>query len=72
MKKFAQAIRDRAKELSAVETADNGSLLRSHQRSVMPRVAHNFRFFADWLLRLHHDDFDTRGHRNQVSWDPAA
>jgi 5-carboxymethyl-2-hydroxymuconic-semialdehyde dehydrogenase len=38
----------------------------------MPRVAANFRFFADHLLALHHDDFDTRGHRNQVSWDPAG
>jgi 5-carboxymethyl-2-hydroxymuconic-semialdehyde dehydrogenase len=39
---------------------------------VMPRVAHNFRFFADWLKELNHPDFDTRGHRNHVSWDPAG
>jgi 5-carboxymethyl-2-hydroxymuconic-semialdehyde dehydrogenase len=38
----------------------------------MPRVAHNFRYFADHLLTLSHDDFDTRGHRNHVSWDPAG
>jgi 5-carboxymethyl-2-hydroxymuconic-semialdehyde dehydrogenase len=38
----------------------------------MPRVVHNFRFFADWLTHLHHEDFDTRGHRNHVTWDPAG
>ena len=27
---------------------------------------------ADHLLRLEHDDFLTRGHRNHVSWDPAG
>jgi 5-carboxymethyl-2-hydroxymuconic-semialdehyde dehydrogenase len=59
-------------ELAQVETTDNGSLLRSHRRGVMPRVAANFRFFADHLLRLGHDDFQTRGHRNHVSWDPAG
>ncbi len=52
---------------------DNGALLRSHRRSVMPRVAHNFRFFADYLTgELGHPDFDTRGHRNHVTWDPAG
>ena len=56
-----------------METADNGALLRSHRRGVMPRVAHNFRFFADFLLDgLGHPDFDTRSHRNHVSWDPAG
>jgi acyl-CoA reductase-like NAD-dependent aldehyde dehydrogenase len=38
----------------------------------MPRVAANFRFFADHLLRLRHEDFRTRGHRNHVSYDPAG
>jgi len=46
--------------------------LRSHVRGVMPRVAHNFRFFADWLLELSHPDFETRGHANHVSWDPSG
>ncbi len=68
----ADVLERRIGELAAVETADNGALLRSHLRGVMPRVVHNFRFFADWLLRLGHEDFDTRGHRNHVSWDPAG
>ncbi|MDK0524271.1 aldehyde dehydrogenase [Streptomyces sp. ML-6] len=69
---IADGVERRLEELAAVETADNGALLRSHRRGVMPRVAHNFRFFADWLLRLGHEDFDTRGHTNHVSWDPAG
>src|SRR5512146_608555 len=63
----------RAEELAIVETTDNGALLRSHRRSVMPRVAHNFRFFADYVTgELGHPDFETRGHRNHVTWDPAG
>lgn len=70
--RIADGVESRIETLAAVETEDNGALLRSHVRGVMPRVAHNFRFFADWLLQLHHDDFDTRGHRNHVTWDPAG
>ena len=62
----------RVVELAAVETRDNGSLLRSMRDSVMPRVAHNFHFFADELLELDHPDFDTRGHMNHVEWDPSG
>ncbi|MEU6227677.1 aldehyde dehydrogenase [Streptomyces sp. NPDC047042] len=68
----ADGVEKRIEELAVVETNDNGALLRSHRRGVMPRVAHNFRFFADWLLKLDHEDFETRGHKNHVSWDPAG
>jgi aminomuconate-semialdehyde/2-hydroxymuconate-6-semialdehyde dehydrogenase len=72
----ADGVEKRLDELARVETRDNGSLIRSHRRGVMPRVAMNFRFFADHLLRLdrgdEHPEFFTRGHRNQVSWDPAG
>ncbi|MEV6179181.1 aldehyde dehydrogenase [Streptomyces sp. NPDC052016] len=77
---IADGVEKRLEELAVVETTDNGALLRSHRRGVMPRVAHNFRFFADWLLTLEHEDFTTytggsaagRGHTNHVSWDPAG
>ncbi|WP_433421269.1 aldehyde dehydrogenase [Microtetraspora malaysiensis] len=69
---IADGVEKRLDQLAIVETTDNGALLRSHLRGVMPRVAHNFRFFADWLVGLGHDDFETRGHRNHVSWDPAG
>ncbi|WP_327723648.1 aldehyde dehydrogenase [Streptomyces europaeiscabiei] len=69
---IADGVEKRLEELAIVETCDNGALLRSHRRGVMPRVAHNFRFFADWLLQLEHEDFETRGHTNHVSWDPAG
>lgn len=69
---IADGVEKHLEELSIVETCDNGALLRSHRRGVMPRVAHNFRFFADRLLTLEHEDFDTRGHTNHVSWDSAG
>ena len=69
---IADGIEQRVEELAQVETRDNGSLLRSHRRSVMPRVAHNFRFFADWLGRLDGGEQQIRGHRQQVSWAPSG
>jgi 5-carboxymethyl-2-hydroxymuconic-semialdehyde dehydrogenase len=71
--KLADLIEANNEALSQLETMDNGSLLRSHRRGVMPRVAMNIRFFADWAINeLHHDVFETRGHTNNVSWDPSG
>ncbi len=69
---IGEGIERRVGELAVVETTDNGSLLRSMRNSVMPRAAHNFHFFADQLLALHEDDFETRGHVNRVRWEPAG
>ncbi len=71
--RLADSIEAHVEELSQIETLDNGSLLRSHRRGVMPRVAMNIRFFADYAMnRLSHPDFETRGHTNHVSWDPSG
>ncbi|MDA8277912.1 MAG: aldehyde dehydrogenase [Actinomycetota bacterium] len=73
MRTIATLIEERVEVLAMVETIDNGSLLRSHLRSVMPRVAHNFRFFAQFLEEgLDYPDFETRGHKNHVSYDPSG
>jgi 5-carboxymethyl-2-hydroxymuconic-semialdehyde dehydrogenase len=69
---IADGIEKRVPELAQVETLDNGGLLRSQQRSVMPRTAHNFRFFADWLSQLDGGQLEIRGHREQVSWRPSG
>src|SRR5690348_876876 len=69
---IADGIERRIEGLSQVETRDNGGLLRSHRRSVMPRVAQNFRFFADWLTKLDGGGLEISGHREQVSWAPAG
>lgn len=71
--RVADLVEERIEQLAIVETTDNGALLRSHLRGVMPRVAHNFRFFAEYLTdHLMHPDFETRGHTNHVSWDPSG
>src|SRR5580658_10726343 len=69
---IADGIERRAEDLAQVETCDNGALLRSHRRGVMPRAAHNFRFFAEWLGRLDPGDLEINGHREQVSWAPSG
>jgi aminomuconate-semialdehyde/2-hydroxymuconate-6-semialdehyde dehydrogenase len=71
--RIADLVEANIERLAQVETADNGSLLRSHRRGVMPRVVHNLRFFADWAINeLHHPNFITRDHTNVVSWDPSG
>ncbi|MDQ4108721.1 MAG: aldehyde dehydrogenase [Actinomycetota bacterium] len=70
--RVGELIEQRASDIAKVETRDNGSLLRSMTNSVIPRAGHNFHFFADELEELEHDDFDTRGHTNHVSWDPSG
>ncbi|HTY72403.1 MAG TPA: aldehyde dehydrogenase [Actinomycetes bacterium] len=72
LNRVADGIDKRAEELAVVETRDNGSLLRSHRRSVMPRVGMNFRYFADLLRELSHPDREIRGHRERITWDPAG
>lgn len=72
LRRVADGIDARAEELSRVETRDNGSLLRSHRRGVMPRVGMNFRYFADWAEQLHHGDREVRGHRERITYDPAG
>jgi aminomuconate-semialdehyde/2-hydroxymuconate-6-semialdehyde dehydrogenase len=71
--KLADLIEENIETLANIETLDNGALLRSNLRGVMPRVALNIRFFADWAINnLKHDVFETRGHSNNVSWDPSG
>lgn len=73
LEKLAVLIEENIEILSQIETLDNGSLLRSNRRGVMPRAAANIRFFADWAVNnLKHDVFETRGHANHVSWDPSG
>jgi aminomuconate-semialdehyde/2-hydroxymuconate-6-semialdehyde dehydrogenase len=69
---IAAGIENRVEDLAVVETADNGALLRSHRRSVMPRVAHNFRFFAEQLGQLDPGQLEIREHQERVSWAPAG
>jgi len=73
LRRVADGIEARVEDLAVVETRDNGSLLRSHRRGVMPRVAMNFRSFADFAEeQLGHPDMEVRGHRERISYDPAG
>jgi 5-carboxymethyl-2-hydroxymuconic-semialdehyde dehydrogenase len=71
--RLAALVEENIEQLANLETLDNGSLLRSHIRGVMPRVALNLRFFADWAINdLRHETWETRGHTNNISWDPSG
>ena len=69
--RIADLVEQRVPQLAAVETRDNGSLLRSMRNSVMPRVARNFRFFADQLTELD-ESFEMDGFRSRTEWDPSG
>ena len=71
--RVADNVESHIEELAQLETHDNGSLLRSHRRGVMPRVVMNIRYFADFAMNdLKHPQFETRGHTNHVTWDPSG
>ena len=71
--RVADNVESHIEELAQIETHDNGSLLRSHRRGVMPRVVMNIRYFADFAMNdLKHPQFETRGHSNRVTWDPSG
>jgi acyl-CoA reductase-like NAD-dependent aldehyde dehydrogenase len=72
LKALAQGIRARAKELAAVETADNGSLLVGNLHRVVPRAANNIEFFADWALRLEDEKIESEEVVNHVRYEPAG
>ena len=70
--RVADGVEKRIEDLAQVETRDNGSLLRSHRRGVMPRVAMNVRFFADHLRSLHHPTSRPAATATTSRWDPAG
>src|SRR5438128_8317602 len=59
LKRFAQAILDHGKEIAAVETEDNGSLLIGNVTRMVPRAALNIQFFADRALKLNDETIDS-------------
>lgn len=72
LKRFAQAILDHGKEIAAVETEDNGSLLIGNSARMVPRAALNIRFFADRALKLNDEKIDSPEVVNHVRFDPAG
>ncbi|MEO8476183.1 MAG: aldehyde dehydrogenase [Actinomycetota bacterium] len=70
--RIADGVEARVSDLAVVETRDNGSLLRSMRNSVMPRVARNFRFFADQLTGLDTGAKDYEGFAERVAWEPSG
>jgi acyl-CoA reductase-like NAD-dependent aldehyde dehydrogenase len=72
LKRFAQAILDHGKEIAAVETEDNGSLLAGNSGRVVPRAALNISFFAERALKLNDEKIDSPEVVNHVRFDPAG
>jgi len=72
LRRFAKVISDHAKEIAAVETEDNGSLLIGNVSRMVPRAAHNIQFFADRALHLNDEKIDSPEVVNHVRFDPAG
>jgi acyl-CoA reductase-like NAD-dependent aldehyde dehydrogenase len=70
--RFAKAIQDHGKEIAAVETEDNGSLLIGNAARMVPRAALNIQFFADRALKLNDERIDSPEVVNHVRFDPAG
>jgi acyl-CoA reductase-like NAD-dependent aldehyde dehydrogenase len=68
LERFAQRILDKKEQLSAVETADNGSLLIANLKRIVDRAAHNIAFFAKRARELGvHSDRSSRAACRQSS-----
>jgi betaine-aldehyde dehydrogenase len=50
--KLSQLIESRAKELAALETADNGKPIKESLYIDIPSVAENFEYFAGWATKI--------------------
>ena len=72
LRKFAEGILARGKDIAAVESADNGSLLAGNIHRMVPRAAQNISFFAEWALRLNDHTIDHAEVVNNVRYDPAG
>ncbi|MGO9833271.1 MAG: aldehyde dehydrogenase [Polyangiaceae bacterium] len=70
--RFAQGIIDRKEDLSAVETADNGSLLIGNLKRVVDRAAHNIAFFSEFARKLEHAPIHGHVADNRVRYEPAG
>ena len=72
LRRFAEGLQARAKELAAVETEDNGSLLAGNLHRVVPRAALNLSFFAEHALTLEGHRIDSPEVVNRVRYEPAG
>jgi acyl-CoA reductase-like NAD-dependent aldehyde dehydrogenase len=73
LQRFARGIEARGKELAAVETADNGSLLLGNVHRVVPRAALNISYFAEYAAtRLQGHVIESPEVVNHVHYDPAG
>lgn len=72
LERFADGLLARADELATVETLDNGSLLAGNKRGVIPRAAHNIRFFAEFAPTLEGETIDSAEVVNHVRYRPSG
>lgn len=72
LRKFAEGILARGKDIAAVETVDNGSLLMGNLHRMVPRAAQNISFFAEWALGLNDHVIEHEEVINNVRYDPSG
>ncbi|HTU11521.1 MAG TPA: aldehyde dehydrogenase [Allosphingosinicella sp.] len=72
LRRFAEGIKARAADLAAVETIDNGSLLRGNQHLLVPRAALNISYFAEHALTLLDHKIESPEVTNNIRYDPAG
>lgn len=72
LRKFAEGILARGKDIAAVESVDNGSLLMGNLHRMVPRAAQNISFFAEWALKLNDHVIDHEEVVNNVRYPSPA
>lgn len=72
LRRFAEGILARSKDIAAVESVDNGSLLMGNLHRMVPRAAQNISFFAEWALGLNDHAIEHEEVINNVRYDPSG
>ncbi len=72
LKRLAEGILESKAELSAVETADNGSLLIANLKRIVERSAHNISYFASLACTLGEEVIAGHEVDNHVRHEPAG
>jgi acyl-CoA reductase-like NAD-dependent aldehyde dehydrogenase len=72
LRKFAEGMLARSKDIAALESVDNGSLLAGNLHRMVPRAAQNISFFAEWALTLNDHNIDHDEVVNNVRYDPSG
>lgn len=73
VKKLGDLIAAHVPEIADLETQDTGQVTNQTKRTLIPRAADNFHYFAEHIQHMHGETYDSdTGHLNYTLWQPVG